>query len=454
MTYSAHVRDARWVLLLALPCVVIATLACGEPDVTYGEHAILRQRTMPPGAGGQAGIDVAGAAAVGGAGGTIGGSQDFMPPAELPDAGTPDAGALETDAGVPGEDADPFPFCPAIPFQLVEPTAEGDGTSSGCELNACSSEIALVPFDPNTFAGCTSIIGDLVVHNYYESDLSALSCLEVVSGSVLILNAPNLTSLSGLDELQYVGEDFALAQRGPFAGNVSSLTDISALAKLHVVLGSLAMRAPGITSLHGLEQLRAIGDDLEIDAAAVLPDLTGLSSLRAIGGEVLLKNVSGLTSLQGLDTLETIGGSFHLEGTAALRTTSGALPAVSCVGGNIEIKGLNIALEVIEPLPVLDRVGGDVSITSNDSLRMIAMLANVERIRGSIAVQDNLALTQLDLSALQNLGGVMIVTANPQLEECPLIELASALGKADSSQIHDNGRILSTACTPLGVVQP
>jgi hypothetical protein len=444
MTYSARA------ILCMLPCVAIATAACIEPDVTYGEHAVLRQRTMPAGVGGQAGIDVAGAAGLGGSGEI----PVFMPPQALPDAGASDTGVIEADSGMPGEDLDPFPFCPAVPFQLVEPTAGGDGSSSGCELNVCSSEVALFPFDPNTYVGCTAIIGDLIVHDYYGSDLSALSCLEVVSGSLLILNAPNLVNLRGLDELQFVSEDLSLAQRGPFAGDVSSLMDITALAKLHVVLGSLAMRAPALSTLHGLEQLRAIGDNLEIEGAEALADLSGLSGLRAIGGDVLLTSASGLTSMRGLDTLETIGGTLHVEGTAALRTTSEALPAVSCIGGNIEIKGQNTALEVIEPFGVLDRVGGDVSITSNHALRMNAMLANVERIRGSIVVQDNLTLTQLDLSVLRNLGGVMIVIANPQLEECPLVELASALGKADSSQIHDNGRILSTGCIPLGIVRP
>jgi hypothetical protein len=44
----------------------------------------------------------------------------------------------------------------------------------------------------------------------------------------------------------------------------------------------------------------------------------------------------------------------------------------------------------------------------------------------------------------------MVVTDNPQLEECPVVELASALGKADTSQIHGNARFLSSGCTALG----
>lgn len=461
MRSASHERRALRPILMLL-CVAIATAACREPEVTYGEHAVLRQRTSSAGEGGQAGLmGVAGSAGVAGTSSPIEDAPDLTPPVELPDSGMHDARAIDASMDS-DDDLDPSPYCPPVPFELFEPTAQGDGSSSGCETFVCATQISvdsnsLAPiagswdvYDPLVYFGCTAIIGDLIVHNYYGSDLSALSCLEVLGGSLFIVNAPNLTNLDGLDALQYVGEDLSIARSGPFTSDASSLTDISALAKLHVVVGSFAIRAPALTSLNGLEQLGAVGDNFEVELTERLTDLRGLSGLRGIGGDLLLKNVIGLSNLQGLDALETIGGSLHLNGTTALRTTIGALPAVSCIGGNIEVQGPNLALEFLDALPVLERVGGDVAISGNGLLRTISVLDNVAHVRGSIAVQENGALSQLNLSALGKLGGVMVVTDNPQLEECPLIELAGTLGKADSSQIHGNARVLSSDCTALG----
>jgi hypothetical protein len=392
-----------------------------------------------------------------------------MPPVHEPvpttdggSAGSLDADVpeLPVDAGViPDEPEDPP--CDVIPTGLLEPTTDGVGLESGCAQMVCASNtsidsldlnglgIALAVHDPSEFRDCTAVFGDLIVHNYSGADLSALSCLEAVSGSLLILGAPNLESLAGLDHLQYVAGNISIGHAASYASDVRDLADISALSQLRVVLESLAIHAPALSSLHGLERLRAVGDTFELGDAATLYDLTGLPGLRAIGGDFVISGASGLRGFSGADGLERIGGSFHFGGSLHLRAFEGALASVRCVGGRVAIQGPNPALEELDLFPSLRRIGGDVWVQGNARLQSITMLSHVEDIGGSFAIRDNGALAQVDLGSLEELGGVMVVVDNPQLEECPLVELAGTLGRTGGSQIIGNARVLSTECGTL-----
>lgn len=447
-------------------CAIIA--GCSGPDVTYGDNITLRAREpVMEASGGQ-----------GGAGGALlphGNAGDFVQTPEVvpphiidvfSDAGPPGTDAAiedassELDAGSIVEPPDHGPFCPPVPPMLLEPTATGYGESSGCEEFVCLSNAsfesldmngvgyAFEIYDPSAYGGCTGVIGDVIIHNYLGADLSALSCLEMISGSLVILNAPYLKSLRGLEHLEHVSRDVIIG--GAVAtSDLGMLADLHGLSGLGAVQGTFALRAPAMATLEGLEKLRVIGQNLEIYGAESLYDLTGLSVLRAIGRNLLITGATGMRGLGGADALELIGGTFHFDGSVAMLAFQQALPDVRCVGGAIEILGPNAALEQLDLFASLERVGGDIRVQGNEHLRSIAMLSNVEEVRGTIAIQGNGQLSQLDLSSLEALGGVMMVTDNPQLEECRLIELAAELDRTGSSQIHSNGRFGSISCSVL-----
>lgn len=443
--------------------LLLAAGGCFEPDVTYGEHVVLRPKQPVMNEGG-----MGGASAIAGASGAAGVSEpppEDMPPSHEP-APIADAGAA--DASIPIEPVDAgmevepeVQLVCEIPYELLEATTKGLGEDSGCAQRVCSGnatittldlnglDIALSTYDPSDRSGCTTVFGDLVVHNYFGKDLSALSCLEMITGSLLILGAPELESLDGLDNLRSVTGNVSIGDAASYATDVGALADITALAQLRVMLGTLSINAPVLVTLHGLERLGAIGGSFELGDVATLYDLTGLAGLRAIGDDFVISGAAGLRGFSGADRLELIGGSFDFGGSQYLRAFDGALASVACVGGRIAIRGPNPALEELDLFPALRKVGGDVMVHDNEQLQSITMLSNVEDIGGTIAIQGNRALAQVDLSSLEDLGGVLWVSNNPQLEECPLVELAGALGRTDGSQISDNARTLSTECAAL-----
>jgi hypothetical protein len=445
--------------------LLLSLVGCVGPDITYGERAVLRPKPAVMNEGG-----VGGASAMAGASGTPGVIEpppDDVPPDNAPvpmdDAGAADASIpIEPiDAGMEAELEPEAELACEIPFELLEATTVGHGEESGCAQMVCGGnatittldlnglDIALGAYDPSERRGCTTVFGDLVVHNYFGKDLSALSCLEMITGSLLILGAPELESLDGVDNLRYVGGDVSIGHGTSYATDVSALADISGLAQLRVMLGTLTIAAPVLVSLRGLERLAAIGGSFELGAVAALYDLTGLAGLRAIGDDFVISGASGLRGFSGADGLELIGGSFEFAGSQNLRAFDGALASVRCISGRVAIEGPNPALEELDLFPALRKIGGDVVVHDNEQLHSITMLSHVQDIGGSLAIQGNRALAQVDLSSLEELGGVMWVLDNPKLEECPLVELAGALGRTDGSQISDNARILSTECSAL-----
>ena len=304
------------------------------------------------------------------------------------------------------------------------------------------------------YEGCTHIIGDVFINDETATDLRQLSCLEVIDGGLMVLNAAMLRDLDGLESLQYVAGDLRLARKAPLYGNVPALVSVTALSSLKAIGGSLAFRAPALSSLYGLHNVRAIGQSLEIDDSNSELDFSGFSSLEIIGADLRFARNYSLSSLQGFDALETVGGSFQIDGdSASLQSFDGAFPNVGCIGGRIYLSGQHQLLEQLDLLPKLRIVGSHVLVNGNTTVRSITMLRGVEQVHGTIEVKNNTILEELDLSALQKVSGGMKVTNNPKLEECPLIELASTIGAFDTSRIEDNARILvpdcaSTATTP------
>jgi hypothetical protein len=447
----------RLLLLCLLAC------ACDGPTITYGERSVVirpRHAPAPAGEGGAAGVPLAGASGGNGAAGDVaidmpagGGTSTDSP---VMDAGT-DASIDTADAG---EIELPPSFCPRVSEELLDPGLAGDGSFSGCAPKICSGFVGAdnnaalwsfittgsKPLLASEYEGCTRVDGNLAINFVGDTDLEALSCLERVDGSLIILNTAQLENLDGLSGLLHVAGDLRIARLDTTFADATSLTEIDALANLRTVGGSLVMRAPYVTTLSGLQSLRAIGRDFFIDQPVELGDLSGVRSLRAIGGDLRIAATYRFTSIYGLDALETIGGSLELSGNAAIPVFHEALPKVTCVGGQITIKEPNLWHEQLDLLPALERVGGAVTIQGHPWLRTITMLKNVAYIGGALEVRNNESLEQLDLGSLQALDGFLWVTHNPRLEECPLIELADSIGAGAMSEIHDNSRLFDTGC--------
>lgn len=116
---------------------------------------------------------------------------------------------------------------------------------------------------PGLYPGCTSIAGDVTIHDE--------------SGT-------GITNLNGLSQLTSIG------------------------GKLYL-LGN-----KGLINLQGLHNLTSIGTHLDINGNDRLKSLSGLQNLSHIGGRITLANNDSLQTLTGLEKITKLGGvsSFKL----------------------------------------------------------------------------------------------------------------------------------------------
>ncbi|MEJ2595346.1 MAG: T9SS type A sorting domain-containing protein [bacterium] len=249
----------------------------------------------------------------------------------------------------------------SVPQSGVSIACEGDVTlSSQAEVDA---------FD------CTLITGNLTINGGDINDLSPLSSLTSVGGTLEIISNYSLFSLDGLSSLTLVGGDL----------NIALNTDL--------------------LSLNGLSSLSSVGGDLEINNNLDLNNLNGLSSLSSVGGDLIVFNNSSLTTLDGLSSLSSVGGDVTITSNSSLSSLDG-LALLTSVGEYITILS-NPAITNLDGLALLTSVGTGISITSNSSLSNLDGLAALTSVGGDFYIVNNTVLTEYcGLFNLLNSGGL------------------------------------------------
>ena len=139
------------------------------------------------------------------------------------------------------------------------------------------------------------------------TNLEGLSVITTIYNFLTIEQCYNLTSLSGLQNLSYLGITAGLAWGLHITDN-SSLKNMNGLDNLSTIAGRLEITFnDSLTSLLGLENLQTVGDGLFIENNPSLKSLSGLSNLSTVGMDgIKIYNNDQLTNLFGL---ENINGS-------------------------------------------------------------------------------------------------------------------------------------------------
>lgn len=137
-------------------------------------------------------------------------------------------------------------------------------------------------------------------------DMSALSSLTSVDEYIHLEGAP-AADLSGLSALATVGGSlWVRVAAGP--------TDLRGLSGLVSVGGDLVITdAHGLVSLSGLDNLRSVGNDASIVLNDQLADITGLHGIESVGDDLIVTDNPMLTddqayALRDAIGLENIGG--------------------------------------------------------------------------------------------------------------------------------------------------
>jgi len=226
---------------------------------------------------------------------------------------------------------------------------------------------------------------------------------------------------------------------------IGGQSDLDALEGCREIEGSLNIKGTELESLHGLESLEAVGEDLLLKGNGNLKNLEGLNGLREVGGGLIICSMfEGLDLLEDRrspkngnfascperipDTVKTVRWSVSLsssQGNRQLESLDG-LESLSSVE-SLRIDS-NESLKDISGLKNLKTVRREMVISSNDSLGNMRGLDNI-RSAGSVEIGGNESLKDLDgLGRLEAVEWDLSINANRSLRNIDGLEKLTDLG--------------------------
>ncbi|MEW5849049.1 MAG: hypothetical protein AB2A00_09545 [Myxococcota bacterium] len=268
----------------------------------------------------------------------------------------------------------------------------------------------------------------------------------ILSTLLLCCACGSTASTTGSDDVRKVPTPVDATEKPRIVqGNytITNTADLDQLSAYVEVTGTLLIDAPGVTSLHGLEGLARVGE-LLVEHNDMLQDLTGLGGLTEVQS-VRVANNPGLRSLWGLHNVATVTGSIQIEDNPQLARLD-AFHEVQRVGGYIsvhhnpvleelraftrltEVHGLlalerNELLHDLSSLGALQAVGDALIITRNPVLLTLAGLGKVQTVR-ALQIEGNSRLMRLaDLVELHGIWTDLRVRSNPVLPACEVLAL-------------------------------
>jgi len=300
---------------------------------------------------------------------------------------------------------------------------------------------------------CTEIEGNVLINGEGITNLYGLSMLTTVDGH-LVIASTSLLTLTGLDNLVYVGGDFRL-------GANFNLTNLSGLENLVSINGSLEIaRNHDLLNLSELENLTSINGRINIDWNMGLINLSGLDNIGSITDLRIINNTSltncevqsicdyltspnGVVEIyrnaQGCDSPPEIAnacgislpclpfGNYHFRNQAVIDNFQTDYPNCSELAGDVIIAGDNIAN--VDGLNIITSIEGGLRIWDCDFLTSLTGLQNLSFIGGRfwISVNDNLpSLTGLE--ALTSIGGYLEIEHNNNLVNLSGLDSLTSLG--------------------------
>jgi hypothetical protein len=155
---------------------------------------------------------------------------------------------------------------------------------------------------------------------------------------------------------------------------VGADADVSLLAGVTEITGSLRIDGAAVTTLAGLESLRTIGVELRVTNTSLV-NLAGLDGLERVEEFVWIEQNQSMLDLSGLGKLKSTGWS-------------------TVVGANWEL----LSLRGLESLTAVD---GQLSITDNVRLSDISALASLMTLGDNLNVYNNFQISECAVEELR-----------------------------------------------------
>lgn len=246
------------------------------------------------------------------------------------------------------------------------------------------------------YSNITKVNGNMWIIESTDNNITHLTGLEQldsIQGFLRIIGNANLPSLSGLDNLTLVNEDFIVNSN-------YALEYFNGLENLVSIGGTFEVYSnASLMDFSGLEGLQQIGQDLIITNNYVLNDCTGLISLNSIGNELEIRNNNFFLNFIGLEYL------------TALRS--------------LTVENNNF-MQNLEGLTGLNTMEGNVNIIENDNLTNLEGLNNLQMLNGNLDLYNNDSLESLlGLNSINSIGGYLNVFSSPLSDISSLSNLTS-----------------------------
>jgi hypothetical protein len=287
--------------------------------------------------------------------------------------------------------------------------------------------------------GAPNLVGftcadDIIITNDAElAEFARLRCR--VLGGDLEIASPSIRNLDALDGsgLEVIGGSLNLVNNAVL-DNVSGLRGLRRIEKsLGVVMNGL------LTGLEGLEKVERIGNDASEDSL-VMMDNQVLSSLEALGAmaaepirlhtRVMITYNPVLPSLRGLTGLQST--QFLMISNNTTLTEIGGLTDLF-EAQNLDIHQ-NEMLETCD-FPILENAG-NLTVSANPNLESVS-LPDLAYVFGTLTFTENWALK--DVGTLDELesAGQLVIRLNPLLPQCFVDALGERLMTCVSCELND-----------------
>ena len=267
------------------------------------------------------------------------------------------------------------------------------GEAADCDTETIGNAVIESVADLDGLVTTTRIVGDLRLADLTTADLSQLSCLTEVTGTVTIASVSGLLDLNGLAALQTAGG--LQITRNPDLQSLDGLEGLIAIDGGQVDdIGDV-----WITENDHLGDIEALGGLAQVTLDSIVvasnPSLVSLAGLQGVAETLTECIVADNDSLSSLDLNALVQTrTLRIANNEALTSLAG-LSSLQRLE-RIEIEG-NASLESLEGLTSLTEISGDetaIVVFGNPALAEIESLASAQMLRGRIAARENMSLSE------------------------------------------------------------
>ena len=309
-----------------------------------------------------------------------------------------------------------------------------------------------------------------------NTSLTTLTGLDDLSyiGGALIINDTKVTTFPDLSGINFVGIDIWIANNQNLTGtidlgHVSSSTDMLYIniennpnleifhAPKHIpsLQNYLSIRGnTSLTTLTGLNDLSYIGEALIINDTKVttFPDLSGINF---VGTDIWIANNQNLSGTIDLSSVGSVNMLYIKIQQNPLLTGLHAPDFVPTLSDNLDISQ-NTSLTTFRGLNSLSTVGGSLQIAGTVA-SAFPILNNLTSINQSLIIGSNQGISNLNwLPSLSYIGGVLQVTNNTNLSNCSIDVVCDFISGAGTRFVFGNTgcclneTVLTNACNGTG----